>query len=80
MPSKRLLPDRLAALGAMDASTGEAGFDPRANDRSFEFGKDAEHLKHGAPGRCGRVERLLMQIQIAPCTIQFFEEVDQVLQ
>jgi hypothetical protein len=56
VPSERLLPDRLAALGAMNAGAGHASLDAAAGDRSL-----AEHLEHRASRRRGCVKRLLMR-------------------
>jgi hypothetical protein len=42
--------------------------------------KTTQHLEHGTSRRRGRIERLLMQVQIASRTIDLLEEADQVLQ
>jgi hypothetical protein len=46
-------------LGPLKASA-----DALLNDRAFELGKNAEHLKHGLACWRGRIEALLMQKQV----------------
>jgi hypothetical protein len=69
VPRQRLLSDWFPAFGAVDTRSREPSLDPAPNDRPLEFGEDAEHLEHGPSRWRGRVEGLLMQIQIAPGTI-----------
>src|ERR1700751_668102 len=79
VPRQRLPPDRLAALGVVDARPSHANLHPAPNDRAPEFRKHTEHLEHRSARRRGPVESLLMQIEIASRTIELFEETDQVL-
>ena len=57
----------------------QPGHDTFADHRALKLGKHAEHLKHRAAGRCGRVEPLLMQIQIDTFSVQFLQH-PQILQ
>jgi hypothetical protein len=77
---ERLMSDRLAAPGAVEARSCESGFDPAANDGSLELGEDAEHLEHRTSRRGGRIESLLTQKEVASRSIEFLEEAHQVLQ
>ena len=53
-------------LGPLQASA-----DALLNNRAFELGKDAQHLKHGLAGRRGCVETLLMQKQVDAERVKF---------
>jgi hypothetical protein len=44
------------------------------DNRAFELGKDAKHLKHGLAGRRGRIETLLMQKQVNAEGVKFGQE------
>ena len=47
---------------------------------AFKLGKHAEHLKHRAAGRCGRVETLLLQVEIGALGVKILEDRQQVRQ
>jgi len=51
-----------------------------ATDRALELGKHTKHLKHRLASRRGRVEALLIQVQIDPERVQFGEQADEVLE
>jgi hypothetical protein len=44
------------------------------NDRAFELGKHAHHLKHRSPGWRASVKPLLVKIQVAAFRMDFVEE------
>src|SRR5262249_32636199 len=44
------------------------------DNRVFELGKDAQHLKHGLAGRRGRIETLLMQKQVDAKRVKLGQE------
>jgi hypothetical protein len=46
---------------------------------SLEFSEDAHHLKHLLPRRCGRVESLLVKVEIDFQSMDF-GQADQILQ
>src|SRR5262249_23673267 len=53
---------------------------PAPDDRALEFSEDAAHLEHRPPRRRSRIERLLMEVQVAADALQLLEEADQMLQ
>jgi len=44
--------------------------DPLSDHAALEFGKSAGNLKHELSGRCGRVERLLIKVEIDAICLQ----------
>ena len=45
----------------------------------LELGEDATHLKHGPASRGGRVQGLLMQVEVDACRLDFTEKANKVL-
>jgi hypothetical protein len=54
-----------AEMPALGARSGDSGADALDDDRAFELTENAQHLEQRAPGRGGRVDSLLVQIEIA---------------
>src|SRR6266851_5351003 len=71
---------RAAQRRAISASTLQASIDATDDHRSLELGKDAKHLKHRLTSRCGRIDALLMQIQVNASRVDFAQEGDKVLE
>ena len=55
----------------------EAGVDALDDHRALKLGKDAHHLKHRFARRRGRIDPLLMQVQVDAFAVQLTEERDQ---
>jgi hypothetical protein len=47
---------------------------------ALELCKDAAYLEHGLARRSGRIDRLLMQVQIAVKGLKLIQKLDQVLE
>src|SRR6266550_9127840 len=62
-------------LGPLKASA-----NPFLNNRAFELGKNAEHLKHGLACWRGRIETLLMQKQVDAERVKLGQERHKVFQ
>src|SRR5215469_8566508 len=69
------LPDGLLNVGwdrrppqflAAGTRPGEPSLDPLLDHGAFELGEGPHHLEHGPACRGGRVEALLMQVEIDP--------------
>ena len=58
----------------------EAGLDALLDHRALELGEHPAHLKHGATAGRGRVEPLLMQVEVNILGTQILEEANQVLE
>src|SRR5512132_3400972 len=76
-------PDRLlgVAVGARPAEVlafgprpGDAGADALDDDRPLERGEHAQHLEQRAAGRRGRVDALLVQVELAMSGAQLAEK------
>jgi hypothetical protein len=66
---------RTVGTGALQASV-----DAADDHGTLELGENAKHLKHRFTGGRGRIDRLLMQVQINASGVDFAQESDQVLQ
>ncbi len=58
----------------------KTGLHTLANDRTFQFCKDADHLEHRLSGRCRRVQPLLMQVEIDIQGVQVLQKSGQIVE
>ena len=62
------------------SSPGKSGQHALTNNGALELSKYSAHLEHGFPGGRGRVDALLMEVQIDPECVDLREKGQQVLQ
>ena len=60
---------------ALGAGTSKADVDSVLDDAALELGKDSHHLEHRAARRCGRIEPLLVQVNVNALGVEFLEHV-----
>ena len=66
-------------LDAIGPRPCQACIDAIHDHAALELGEDATHLEHGTARRCGRIERLPMQVQVTAHRLQLAHEANQIL-
>src|SRR5262249_44548156 len=78
LPFRRTVYFRPAELHALSNRALEAGFDSLANHRPLKLSERARDLENELAHRRGRVDRLLIQVQIHTACFEVLDRVEQV--